>query len=135
MKVSNTKKYIILLYALVLWILCGAFIGIGRSITTMGITLIIHAIAAPVFTSIITRLYNRNFSYTSSLQAAVIFLLFIIIMDAGLVASVFEKSNDMFKSIPGTWLPFLLIFLSSYITGIIFNKRNKESGYGAKTNS
>ncbi len=39
-------------------------------------------------------------------------------MDAGLVAPVFEKSYDMFRSLIGTWIPFILIFISTYLTGL-----------------
>jgi hypothetical protein len=40
-----------------------------------------------------------------------------MVMDAGIVAPVFEKSYVMFKSVLGTWIPFILIFLATYITG------------------
>jgi hypothetical protein len=49
--ISSTPKktIIILIHAFIVWALCGATIGIGRFITTMEVTLIIHAIGAPVF--------------------------------------------------------------------------------------
>ena len=40
---------ILTLHAFILWGLCGATIGIGRSVTSMENTLIIHAIGAPIF--------------------------------------------------------------------------------------
>ncbi len=43
------KVAILLLHAFSGWMLCFATIGIGRSVTTMEITLIIHAILAPIF--------------------------------------------------------------------------------------
>lgn len=118
-KLTPKKIIIVLIHAFILWVLCGATIGIGRSITNMELTLIIHAIAAPIFTALISLVYYRKFNYTTPLQTAFIFLLFIIAMDAGLVAPFLEKSYDMFKSVLGTWIPFALIFLSTYVTGIV----------------
>jgi hypothetical protein len=120
------KTIIILLHAFVLWGLCGAIMGIGRSLTTIELTLIIHAIGAPILASIISYIYYKKFNYTTPLQTATIFVLFIIVMDAGLVAPFFEKNYDMFKSILGTWFPFILIFSTTYITGIITKGKQSE---------
>jgi len=127
MKNLNFKKIIVvLIHAFTVWALCGATIVIGRSLTTMELTLIIHAIGAPIFANIVTIVYYKKFDYTSPICTALIFLLFVIAMDAGLVAPVFEKSYEMFKSILGTWIPLSLIFLSTYITGLIIQlKINK----------
>lgn len=119
----NAKKIlIIILHALVGWALCGATVGIGRATTTMEITLIVHAIAAPIIFYIISTIYYKKFGYTKPLTTAVIFVAIVIVMDAGLVASVFEKSYEMFRSLLGTWIPFGLIFMSTYITGHLLTK-------------
>jgi hypothetical protein len=113
------KISILLIHAFVVWGLCGATIGIGRAVTTLETTLIIHAIGAPVFAALVSLVYYKRFNYTSPLQTAFIFLFFVMIMDAGIVAPVFERSYEMFKSVLGTWIPFGLIFLSTYVTGLI----------------
>lgn len=121
----NPKKIIIvLIHAFIVWALCGATIGIGRSVMSMELTLIIHAIGAPIFAALVSLVYYKKFNYTTPLQTAFIFLFLVVIMDAGLVAPVFEKSYEMFKSILGTWIPFSLIFLSTFITGLTV-KRNE----------
>lgn len=120
----NFKIIIVaLIHAFIIWALCGATIGIGRSVMSMELTLIIHAIGAPIFAAVVSLFYYKKFNYTNSLQTALIFTLFIIIADAGLVAPVFEKSYDMFKSVLGTWIPFSLIFLSTYITGLFLKRK------------
>ena len=121
-KFTPKKIIIVLIHAFIVWVLCGAAIGIGRSITTMELTLIIHAIGAPIFAASISLIYYKKFNYTTPMQTAFIFLFFIIAMDAGLVAPVFEKSYEMFKSVLGTWIPFALIFLSTYVTGLILKR-------------
>jgi len=112
------KTIIILIHAFAGWGLCGAIIGIGRNLTSMEITLILHAIGAPVFFVIIALIYFKNFNYTTPLQTAFIFIGFIIFMDVFLVALLIEKSFSLFTSPLGTWLPFGLIFLATYITGL-----------------
>jgi hypothetical protein len=121
------KIIIILIHALIGWGICGAIIGIGRSVTSMDNTLIIHAIAVPIVFAIISFVYHKFFNYTKPVLTAFIFLAFAMLLDAGLVAPVFEKSYDMFKSILGTWIPFALIFLATYIAGLITNKFHFES--------
>lgn len=115
----NLKQIgIIILHAFIVWALCGATIGIGRSETSMEITLIIHAMGAPVFAAVLSFAYYRRFNFTTPLETAFFFIGFVVLMDAGLVAPVFEKSYDMFKSPLGTWIPFTLIFLATYFTGL-----------------
>jgi hypothetical protein len=108
---------IILLHAFVGWALCGAIIGIGFKITSEENTLIIHAIGVPVIFGIISFVYFHRFNYTTPIQTASIFLGFIVLMDFFLVGLIIQGSLDMFTSILGTWIPFILIFLSTYFVG------------------
>ena len=89
----------------------------------------IHAIAAPVFAALASFLYFTRFRRVTPLAAAAFFTAFIIILDAALVAPVFEKSYAMFGSILGTWLPFLSIFAATYLTGTwIVGRSGQRSG-------
>ncbi|MGA2406329.1 MAG: hypothetical protein ABSF81_06215 [Bacteroidales bacterium] len=120
----NFKKIIIILsHTFIVWALCGATIAVGRSLTTIELTLIIHVIGAPIFACLVSMVYYKKFNYTSPISTAFIFLFFVIAMDAGLVAPAFEKSYGLFKSILGTWIPFSLIFLSTYITGLTIKRK------------
>jgi hypothetical protein len=116
------KVFTILVHAFIGWGLCGAIIGIGRKITSMENTLIIHAIAVPIIFAIISVAYFRKFNYSSPLLTASIFLGFVVLMDFFIVALIIEKSLSMFYSIIGTWIPFISIFLSTYITGLSQSK-------------
>jgi hypothetical protein len=51
------------------------------------------------------------------LQTALIFVGFVITVDFLLVALVINHSLAMFASLLGTWIPFALIFASTYLTG------------------
>jgi hypothetical protein len=111
------KVILILFFAFVGWALCGAAMGIGMALTSVDNAIIIHAIAAPVIFTILSLIYFKKFNYTTPSQTGAIFVGFIIFMDITVVAMMIEKSFDMFRSLPGTWIPFGLIFTSTYLTG------------------
>jgi len=111
------KILILLAHAFVGWALCAATMGIGMAVTTLDNTLVIHAIAAPIFFAGVSLDYFRTFNYTTPLQTAFYFLAFVVAMDFFVVAMLINRSFEMFTSILGTWLPFALIFVSTYLTG------------------
>jgi hypothetical protein len=108
---------IILVHAFVGWMLCAATMGIGMAVTTLNNTLIIHAIGAPIFFAVVSLVYFSKFNYTTPLQTATIFTAFVIAMDVFVVAMLINRSFEMFTSLLGTWIPFALIFGSTYLTG------------------
>ncbi len=111
-------------HGLVGWALCGATMVIGMAATSLETALAIHAVAAPVIFAVISLIYFRRFGYLRPLKAAAAFAGVVIFLDVFVVALLIEKSFDMFRSFPGTWLPFLLIFLSSWFTGSLASHRN-----------
>ena len=120
----NAKKnLILLLHAFVGWAFCAAIMGIGMNVTSMKTTLIIHAIFGPIGFAIITFIYFQKFNYTSSAKTALTFVAFVIFVDFFVVALLIQRSLDMFKSALGTWIPFALIFLLSYLVGLVSRKK------------
>jgi hypothetical protein len=119
MKTLNIRQALVLFaFGLLGWGICGAIIGIGRSLTSMQATLIIHALAVPVVFGGLSWLYFRFFGYTSALQTALFFTGLAMFLDATVIALLVEKSYAMFSSILGTWIPFGLIFLATYLVGL-----------------
>ncbi|MFX1508562.1 MAG: hypothetical protein ACFFDC_20970 [Promethearchaeota archaeon] len=116
-KILTKKTLIFLIHAFIGWALCGAVMKIGLATTSEMNALIIHAIAAPVFFSVISFVYYKKFGYTTPLQTAIGFTMFVILMDFFVVAPIFEQSYEMFYNPLGTWIPFLLIFISTFLTG------------------
>ena len=100
------------------------FVGMG--ITSLQTTLIAHAIGAPIIFAAVSWIYFRKFSYTTPLQTAIIFVAFVVVMDFFIVALLINRSFDMFLSWLGTWLPFALLFASTYVTGVYMNKYSKS---------
>lgn len=117
MEKKNNKIMIILIHACAGWILCAAVMGIGMGVTSQYNAMVIHALAAPFIFVALSFIYFSKFDYTTPLHTAIVFLGFVVFMDFFLVALLILGSLDMFKSILGTWIPFLLIFLSTYLTG------------------
>jgi len=120
------KIAILMIHALIGWGLCGAIIAVGRRLTTMENTLIIHAVGAPLIFVLLSLVYFKFFHFTSPLATALLFIAVVVFMDVFLVGLFLEKSFAMFASFLGTWLPFLLIFLATYFTGRIV-KANPSS--------
>jgi hypothetical protein len=122
-KIQIKKVMIILAHGLVGWALCGAIIWVGMAVTSMQNTLVIHAIGAPIIFGAIASIYFRAFNYTTPLQTAIVFVSVVIFMDFFVVALLIEKSFAMFASLLGTWIPWALIFTSTYLTGFFATKR------------
>ena len=110
------------------WALCGATIGAGMATTTMENTLRIHAVAAPVIFIVLSLIYHRNFGHTGPLKPAVLFTAIVMFLDVFVVALAIYHSLVMFESVLGTWIPFALIFLSTYLTGLFaVNRRAPDT--------
>lgn len=121
---SLRKVLIILAHAFVGWALCAATIGIGMSVTSPQTALIAHAIGAPLYFFSVSLVYFTRFNYTAPLQTALLFVGFVAVVDFFVVALVILGSLDMFASLLGTWIPFALIFTSTWLTGLLVTRRS-----------
>jgi hypothetical protein len=115
---------IVLAHAFAGWVLCAAAMGIGMALMSLQSALIVHAVLAPVFFAALSIIYFKKFAYTKPLATAAIFLIFVVVVDFFVVALLINRSLDMFGSALGTWIPFVLIFISTYITGMIILRRD-----------
>ena len=120
---NASKMLIVFAHAFLGWALCAATMGIGMAVTSLDNTLVIHAIAAPIFFAGVSLVYFLKFNFTPPVQTALIFVAFVIAMDFFLVAMLINRSFEMFTSLLGTWIPFALIFLSTWLTGLLVNRR------------
>jgi hypothetical protein len=120
------KLLIIFVHAFIGWILCAATMGIGMATTSLDNTLIIHAIGAPIFFAVVSLVFFSKFNYTTPLKTALIFVGFVMAMDFFVVALLINKSLEMFASLLGTWIPFVLIFTSTYLTGLYMVKSSRH---------
>lgn len=108
----------LLIPGLIGWALCGVTIAIGRRMTSLRNTLIAHAVVTPIVFAGASFVYFTGVHHTTPLQTAIIYLSLVVVLDLVIVATFLEKSYAMFASVLGTWLPFALIFVSTYVVGV-----------------
>ncbi len=108
----------LLAFAFVGWVLCAATMGIGMATTSEQTAMLIHAVLAPLFFVVVSWAYFRRARTLSPWQTAVAFVAFVMVVDFVVVAVVILRSLDMFTNPLGTWIPFGLIFLATYLTGL-----------------
>jgi hypothetical protein len=116
-KIDYAKLLIVLIYAFMGWTLCGVVMFIGTAVTSEFIALIIHAVAAPIIFAVVSSYYFKKYDLTTPLETAALFVAFVVLLDFVLVALLINKSLAMFGNVLGTWIPFVLIFISTYYTG------------------
>lgn len=107
----------LLMYAVMGWALCGATMWAGMALTSLAAALWIHLSAAPLIFAGLSGVYFRRRRRATPVQAAAAFTLIVIVLDGTVVALLIERSFAMFSSILGTWLPFILIFTSTWAAG------------------
>ena len=118
-RVASTKGVaVVVTHGLVGWVLCGATMGLAMKVTTLKVALILHALAAPVIFAALSLVYFHRLGSWSPLRTAALFLGVVVVMDVIVVALFVERSFEMFESLLGTWLPFFLIFVSTWCTGL-----------------
>ena len=128
-RVAFAKDMVIAVaHGLIGWALCGATIGVGMMLTTHETALIVHAFTAPVIFTALSLAYFRRSEAWSPLLTAAAFLGVVVVMDVFVVALLVEHSFEMFGSVLGTWLPFLLIFLSTWWTGLASRRAAHRAG-------
>ena len=104
--------------ALAGWAYCGAIMGILPPIVGMDTALLVHLTGAPLGFAALAFVYHRRWPHYPALTTAAAFVAIVMVLDALLVAPIFLGSFEMFRSVIGTWLPFALIFLASWGTGV-----------------
>ncbi len=105
--------------SLVLWGACGGVIAIGRRLWSLETTLRVHLIAAPIFAFLVAAVHRGLApEFDPSLRAAAITII-VMLLDALVFAPFFERSYGMFRSVIGTWLPFVAIFAAAWAAGVL----------------
>ncbi len=122
-KIGYAKLLVVLIYAFMGWTICGAIMFIGTAVTTEFIALIIHALAAPIIFAVVSSVYFKKYDLTTPLETAALFVAFVVLLDFVIVALLINKSLAMFGNVLETWIPFVLIFISTYYTGRNLEKK------------
>jgi len=115
---QHMKKIpVFLLHALIGWDLCGAVMGAGMAVLSLQNALILHLFAAPLIFALVSLSFHKKAPSSEPILVAAGFTAVVVAMDFILVAWIIQKSFAMFGSYIGTWMPFVMIFTSSWMTG------------------
>jgi hypothetical protein len=99
------------------WAACGALMGVLLATVSEQSAIIGHAVGAPIiFAVVAAHLFLRG-GGRRPIFVAGIFTAIVIALDALIVAWLVQRSFAMFSSALGTWVPFALIFVSTFVTG------------------
>jgi hypothetical protein len=126
-QLSARQILVVVLFGLLGWALCGAIMFVGMAVTSMQTTIIAHAMGAPIIFASISWIYFTKFGYTKPLATAIAFVAIVVLVDFFLVALVINRSLEMFESVLGTWIPWVLIFFSTYLTGLAVEARSTRT--------
>lgn len=85
---------------------------------SIGAAIALHAVAAPLIFAGIAIAYFRTQGARDPLPTAIAFTAIVATLDAVVVAGLVLRDLAMFTSFSGTWLPFVLIFLATWVTGL-----------------
>jgi menaquinone-dependent protoporphyrinogen oxidase len=108
-------------YGLLGWGLCTALMAILLHTVSTGAAIAIHAVAAPLIFAGISIRYFQARGARDPLPTAVTFMGVAAFLDAAVVSGLVLRDLAMFTSFAGTWLPFGLIFLASWVTGLVMS--------------
>jgi hypothetical protein len=108
-------------HALAGWAVCG--VTMAGLLRFWGLTpaLVIHAIAAPAFFTLLARRYFGARGARDPLPTAAHWTATVALLDLVVVAGAVLRSLAMFGSIAGTWLPLALIFTATWATGEVMS--------------
>jgi menaquinone-dependent protoporphyrinogen oxidase len=103
------------------WALCAVVLAGLSQVVASGLAIALHAVAAPlVFTGIAVHYFGAR-GARDPLPTALAFAGIVAVLDAGVIAGLIFRSPAMFRSFSATWLPPLLIFLATWLTGLVMS--------------
>jgi hypothetical protein len=111
--------WLLLAHAVGGWAACAVVMGLLMWAVGVDAAIIVHAIAAPVIFGVVSYLYFSVPGTREPLMTALVFTATVTLLDAVVVAGAILRDFAMFTSIAGTWLPFALIFVVTWVTGAI----------------
>jgi hypothetical protein len=109
----------VLVHSLVGWALCGATMAALLATASVGTALFVHALAAPAIFAGVSASYFRSSRAWAPLRTAIVFSVVVGLLDLVIVACFIQHSLVMFQSFVGSWLPLLLIFAATWMTGML----------------
>jgi hypothetical protein len=105
------------------WALCGAAMFGLLALGNESLALWIHGAVVPLVFTAMSWHYFRQPGAREARDTALAFAVIVALLDLGVVAGLVHRSLKMFGSIGATWIPLLLIFLGTWVTGEMMSTR------------
>jgi len=125
----------LLAHAVVGWLLCAITMTALLHVLSPTAALVIHAAAAPLFFTGVAWHYFRPRGARDPLPTAAVWTAAVALLDVFFIAILVQQFLLMFSSLWGTWLPFALIFLATWSTGLVMSvlpdRERRRTGHRA----
>jgi len=107
----------LLAHAVAGWAACAAMMAGLLALGSSTLAVWVHAFLAPLIFGAVAWHYFRLPGAREARDTAVAFSLVVALLDLVVVAGLLQQSLGMFRSIGGTWVPLVLVFLATWVTG------------------
>jgi len=106
-------------YGLIGWGLCAVLMAILMGTAPTALAIAIHAVGVPLIFAAVSARYFRERGACDPVPTAFAFVAIGALLDAAVAAPFVLRSFAMFAHFPGAWLPLVLIFLVTWLTGVV----------------
>lgn len=103
------------------WALCAGVMGGLLQIAPLGVAIAAHDVLAPLIFVMLAVHYFRARGAREPLPIALAWTTIVAVLDAVVVAGAVLRDFAMFRSFVGTWLPLGLIFVATWVTGLLMS--------------
>jgi len=111
----------VLLHGVVGWAAYWALMGLMAWITSMGVALVIGALATPAIFGVVAHHYFRAHGARGPLFTAATFAGLVALLDTVVVAGTIQRSFDLVGSVTAFWIPLVLLFFVTWATGAMMS--------------
>lgn len=118
-------------HVLVGWGICGVVMEALLARVGPSTAVAAHLLIVPVVFAGVASSYFKRRGAWSPLRAAAVFAGVTALLDLAVVATFLERSLAMFRSALGMWIPLGLIFLVTWMVGVVRHHRTHEPSHAA----
>ena len=93
------------------------------AVAGMTAAVVVHAMAAPVIFTAVSRKYFQPIGARAPLVVALAFVALTALFQLVFVAGLVHGNLDVFESVPATWIPLGSILIVTWITGTVLPMR------------
>jgi menaquinone-dependent protoporphyrinogen oxidase len=109
----------LVMHGVVGWALCAAVRVRLIEVASVGVAHAVHAAIAPLVFACLAIHYFGARGAREPIAAALAWTAIVAALDAGIVAGVVLFDFTMFRSFVGTWLPFVLVLVITWLIGLV----------------